>query len=108
MSANPVCTDAVHAALVADGEAWSRLLYVGVQLLLPGEHVEQRNCACGGTLCRAPVGEIAAVCARYDRACSDGDIGAKYTCRRAMSGRRCDLQEWRDMMEMEWLIGGAP
>jgi len=108
MSANPVCTDAVHAALVADDESWSRLTYVGVQLIEAGAHIEQRNCACGGTLGRAPVGEVAAICARYDAACAAGDIGAKYASRRAMSGLRCDLQEWRDMVEMERLIGGAP
>ncbi len=107
MSTNPVCSQAIHAAIVADDEAWSRMPYVGVQLLVPGCHLEMRECACGGTLCRAPVGEVSAICARYDRACAAGEIGAKYTSLRAMSGDRHEVQVWRDMMEMERLMGGV-
>lgn len=110
MSANLVCSSAVHEALKADDKAWSLLPYTrsGVQLDADEDGVhalfQVRQCHCHSTLYRD---FLPAVTARLALARAQSDVAMVARCRAALTGDAKALQSWRDAVEMERLMGGS-
>lgn len=120
MTTNLVCSEAVHAALVADQDAYHALKFLGVAEMCPAElgvvdgrlqvvepamYLEYRNCSCHSTLTAPPRGIWRQVCDLRDYAQRTDAIATLAACNSAMRGDAIALRHVISMLELDRLSG---